>query len=366
MRRRWATTCHARIAVGRACGGLLLVALLVACAPAAAPASKPAPAPGVPAAPAATAPAAAAQPPATAAPPEAVVIHTPGESLAGFAISLAMDRGFFQEEGLDVSKQQMQTNTALAALLTGEVDYSETIGSVSRAVVAQQAPLRIITVAANGIGFSVMGGPQVREVADLKGKPVGTYAPRDTSVIGLEVALRHYNLDLQRDEITVVPLNTDPGLFAGLASGTVGAVVIAPPYNFKAEKDLGARHLFDVNQYLAAAWAGLSTSTRKLSENPQQVRRVLRANLRGVDYIFANRQDVVAWVASHFDVDPDVAGRAVDQMMRLLSRDGEASAESLDGLIELARQQAEVSASVSRDQVFDFGPLREVRREQGR
>jgi ABC-type nitrate/sulfonate/bicarbonate transport system substrate-binding protein len=337
---------------------LVAASLLAACAPAAAPPSPGASPPtraGTAAAPAAAAP--------SAGPPETVVIHTPGESLAGFAVSIAMDRGFFREAGLDVGKQQMQTNTALAAMLSGEVDYSETIGSVSRAIVAQQAPLRIITVAANGIGFSLMGGPQVREVADLRGKPVGTYAPRDTSVIGLEVALRRYNLDLQRDEITVVPLNNDLGLFAGLASGTVGAVVIAPPYSFKAEKDLGAKRLFDVSDYLAAAWTGLSTSTRKLMENPQQVRRMLRANLRAVDYIFANRPEVTAWVASHFDVDEDVAGRAVDQMMRLLGRDGEAPAAALDGLIDLAKQQAEVTDAVSREQVFDFTPLREVRRE---
>jgi ABC-type nitrate/sulfonate/bicarbonate transport system substrate-binding protein len=143
-------------------------------------------------------------------------------------------------------------------------------------------------------------------------------------------------------------------------------VVIAPPYNFKAEKDLGAKHLFDVNDYLAAAWTGLSTSTRKLTENPQQVRRLLRANLRAVDYIFANRPEVVAWVASHFDVDDDVAGRSVDQMMRLLGRDGEAPAAALDGLIDLAKQQAEVTAPVSPDQVYDFAPLREVRRDLGR
>jgi ABC-type nitrate/sulfonate/bicarbonate transport system substrate-binding protein len=374
--REWAAMARGEVRMRRGwCIGLIVAGVLGACAPAAAPAapaappaSKPAPAAtaggsapaAAPAAPTASAPAAAAGP------PESVVIHTPGESLAGFAVSLAMDRGFFKEAGLDVTKQQMQTNTALAAMMSGEVDYSETIGSVSRAILAQQAPLRIITVAANGIGFSLMGGPQVREVADLKGKPVGTYAPRDTSVTGLEVALRRYNLDLQRDEITVVPLNTDMGLFAGLASGAVGAVVIAPPYNFKAQKDLGATHLLDINEHLAAAWTGLSTSTRKLSENPQQVRRLLRANLRAVEYIFADRPEVARWVASHFDVDADVAERSTDQMMRLLSRDGEAPPEALDGLIELARQQAEVTAAVSREQVFDFAPLREVRAQPGR
>jgi hypothetical protein len=53
-------------------------------------------------------------------------------------------------------------------------------------------------------------------------------------------------------------------------------------------------------------------------------------------------------------------------MMRLLGRDGEAPAAALDGLIDLAKQQAEVTDAVSREQVFDFTPLREVRRELGR
>jgi ABC-type nitrate/sulfonate/bicarbonate transport system substrate-binding protein len=362
-----------RRATSAVLGALAVGALVAACAPAAAPSATPAQPPAAgsgaassgasakPAAPAPTAAPAQAAPVAAPSPPETVVIHTPGESLAGFSLSLAMDRGYLREEGLDASKQQMQTNTALAAMLAGEVDYSETIGSVSRAVVAQQAPLRIIHVAATGIGFSLMGGPQVRELSDLRGKAVGTYAPRDTSVIGLEVALRRFGLDLQRDDITIAPLNTDLGLFAGLATNNVAAVVIAPPYNFKAEKDLGARRFFDVSEYLQAAWTGLSTSTRKLSENPQQVRRMLRANLRAVDYIFANQAEVAGWIASHFDVEPDVAAKSLDQMLRLLSRDGTAPPEALEGLIELARQQAETTEAVSVEQVFDFRPLQEVR-----
>jgi ABC-type nitrate/sulfonate/bicarbonate transport system substrate-binding protein len=294
-----------------------------------------------------------------------VVLHVPNKTFAELVHVVAATYGLFSQEGLAVTIQQMPTNTGLAAMLAGEVDYSSTIGSVTRAIVAQQAPFRVVAVTAKGIGFTLLGGPQVQTLMDLRGKPVGFYAPRDTSVIGVMTVLRLYGLDLQRDAITVVPLGDDAALYAALAGGTIAAAVMTPPFNFKAEKELGARRLLDLSEYLASAWLGLSTTTRKLAEQPQQVRAMIRANLRAIDYIFAHRAEVTRLAASQYDVDEDVAERGMEQLLRLLSRDGSAPREALEGMVEIARQQSEVAEGVELNRVFDFGPLEEVQRELG-
>lgn len=290
-----------------------------------------------------------------------VVLHSPSQSFAQLVSVVGIEEGLFLREGLEVQLQHMATSTALAGMLSGEVDYSETIGSVARAILAQQAPLRIIAVTADGIAFTLLGGAGVSTLSDLRGRAIGIYAARDTSQIGLLAIFQRHGLDARRDDITFVALGNDTGLYAGLASGAVGAAVLTPPFDVKAEQELGARRLLTLSEEVASAWTGLSTSTRKLAEQPEQVRAMLRANLQAVDFVLHQPVAVARLAAARYGVEEAVAARALEGYTRLLSCDGKGSSSAREGLVEIARQQGEIStASISPAELFDFRALDQV------
>jgi ABC-type nitrate/sulfonate/bicarbonate transport system substrate-binding protein len=74
-----------------------------------------------------------------------VRIAYPGISIGAMVPALAIDKGFFQQEGLQVEFIVMPTSTGITALI-GEVDYSTTASSAIGAAV-RGLPVKILRAA---------------------------------------------------------------------------------------------------------------------------------------------------------------------------------------------------------------------------
>lgn len=55
------------------------------------------------------------------------------------------------------------------------------------------------------------------------------------------------------------------------------------------------------------AFSGLFTTLRKVKENPEQARRVLRASLKGLRYVWENKTGTVDVIESWFKLDKRIA-----------------------------------------------------------
>ncbi|HWH80131.1 MAG TPA: ABC transporter substrate-binding protein, partial [Candidatus Binatus sp.] len=64
-----------------------------------------------------------------------VTIATPSRGLFEFPVVVAMRKGFYKDEGIEVDKVQMQPALGVKALLSGDVDYLLAWGSALRAAV---------------------------------------------------------------------------------------------------------------------------------------------------------------------------------------------------------------------------------------
>jgi NitT/TauT family transport system substrate-binding protein len=175
---------------------LVAAVSLGACTPAAAP---PAPAPTVPPAAAAQPTAAAAPKPATSAPAAAAAgapapgpvatrpatnptdkIHivfggavTP-PNMVHLAPYVAKDMGFFDEVGLDVEIKSFEGGvSALRGGLSGGLDVVATSSDPLLAAIQQGAPVKAIGTYAPKLSVVLMGVPELKTAADLKGKKLG-------------------------------------------------------------------------------------------------------------------------------------------------------------------------------------------------
>ena len=63
------------------------------------------------------------------------MIGTPSRGLFEFPAVVAMRKGYYKDEGLDVDKVQMQPAIAVKALISGDIDYLLAWGSAVRAAV---------------------------------------------------------------------------------------------------------------------------------------------------------------------------------------------------------------------------------------
>lgn len=68
---------------------------------------------------------------------------------------VAKERGFYLKHGADVELIVMRPNIAMAALLGGDIDYAELIGSVIRSA-ARNLPVRAISTGIRAPFFSLI------------------------------------------------------------------------------------------------------------------------------------------------------------------------------------------------------------------
>jgi ABC-type nitrate/sulfonate/bicarbonate transport system substrate-binding protein len=93
-----------------------------------------------------------------------------------------------------------------------------------------------------------------------------------------------------------------------------------------------------------------------LKENPQMVRRTLRAVLKANRFIAENRQETIAVMLKWLPQTADVAARSYD--LELKAADGQMTDAEMESLIERLGENKRPL-----DEVRDFSPLRQAIKE---
>jgi hypothetical protein len=102
---------------------------------------------------------------------------------------------------------------------------------------------------------------------------------------------------------------------------------------------------------------GVTASSKRLAEKKAEVKKVLRAMVRGL------RDDTVAVMARWFALKPDVASKSYDLILPGFSQDGALTDATMQAIIDLRVQTLGLPRPASLDQVRDFAIVREVQRE---
>src|SRR5947209_10414196 len=87
-------------------------------------------------------------------------------------LHLAEKRGFFREDVLQGEVIRINPTVALAALVSGELDYWTVIGNSVGAAI-QGAPLRVLACYVPGSASALIVRPEFKTVQELRGKAIG-------------------------------------------------------------------------------------------------------------------------------------------------------------------------------------------------
>jgi ABC-type nitrate/sulfonate/bicarbonate transport system substrate-binding protein len=345
----------------RAVGALLLVLSLLGCAaPTAVPAE---PSGRAGPAQAADKPAAAQAALPTPAPValERVVFTTSDPGLAFAPLYVAVGKGFFREEGLEVDVQVARTDVSLAALANNQdVDYTAALGTVVRGAVSG-LPVRAVGIWYEKTAFYLMARPEIQTLADLKGKVVGVSSFNATTDVVLREVLRGAGVDPESD-VSIIQVGTGTSRLAAVSQGTVVASLFTPPDHIVAEQH-GLRRVPSPAEALPVAFTGVSVSEKKLQENRPQVERMLRATLRTLQFMHSQPREASDLIAAATDVDPELSYEAYQSVIGTLSVDGWAAPEALRRLLE--QSTAPGAAPPPDDAIYDPGPLKAAQQALG-
>jgi NitT/TauT family transport system substrate-binding protein len=273
---------------------------------------------------------------------------------------VAVDQGFFRDEGLDVKFIQMRTAALIPALANGHVDYTMSfLPPVDSAL--KGLPIQMLAVFVDRSLHYLVTKPNINAVTDLRGKTFALNTVDLNSSTGLvyQATLRHFGMDPAKDA-KWLPGADSPALFSMLQQGLVDATFVVPPWPQKA-RNAGLKVLFRAGDIYSAPLAGLSTYRRTLKERPDQARRMLRALVRATRFIIQpGNQQAVANIAQRWLKMPaDEAVQALGDVTFAYS-DGVPRNEKTFAEI-LATRAKILSSNVPISEVADFSMVKAIR-----
>ena len=283
-------------------------------------------------------------------------------NLSNLTVGVAQTRDFFKQEGIDAEIIRMNPNVATMALVSGDVGYTTLIGSVIGANL-KGAKLKMIACSQDRTPLALVGKPEFKSVKDLKGRTIGVGSYGSTPDIVARMVVKHFGIDPDT-EIKVLALGSDAARLAALKEGVVDVIVVAPPVDFEGQK-IGFNILSRAGDIFRFPYNGLGTSVRKINENPDEVKRVLRALIKANGYIRKNKEGTVQVLVDWAKTKPEFATAAYDSSVGVFSSDGTIPEDGLRIVIENFRKSVNITRQVSSNEVADTNLLREAQRELG-
>ena len=106
---------------------------------------------------------------------ERVRLALPSKSMGYLPLFVALQRGFFKDEGIDLEVPMMLPDIAHNALFQGDIEYHGVADSALR-LAAKGAPVKTIFFGATLPNYFLTANAQIKSVMELKGKYVD-YGP---------------------------------------------------------------------------------------------------------------------------------------------------------------------------------------------
>jgi NitT/TauT family transport system substrate-binding protein len=282
------------------------------------------------------------------------------------ALYTALNRGFFREEGIDLEIIFMPANLASTAVLNGDLDYNGAVtGTIGAAVHGQ--PMKVLIFTVSKPLLFLMGRKEIKEPQQLRGKKVAGSSPGGSATLLAIEALKKFGLEPGRD-VSVLPMaGSAASRFAVLESGVVDASLLSVPENIIAQEK-GYNELIFLGDVAEFPQNGFGTSEKRIRENPDEVYRMVRATLRGLMFVNdpKNREAVIDILMKQWKLsDRKIAAETLRHVSRVLTKDAVVKPESVQVLIDLARESAKITRPVTVAQVVDYSFVEKARKELG-
>jgi NitT/TauT family transport system substrate-binding protein len=110
-------------------------------------------------------------------------------SYSALPLVAAREWKLFQEQGLDIEIILMRSAAAVAALVSGDLDYQSGIGPASVSATLSGVDSRALWSSTNRITYWLMAKPEFKNVRELKRKKIGVSGLGGTSHVALTAAL---------------------------------------------------------------------------------------------------------------------------------------------------------------------------------
>lgn len=216
------------------------------------------------------------------------------------AIWLGGEAGLFQKNGIDAEILYLESALVRTALISGEIAMGGMSGTTMAAPRLQGADPIIVASFANALQYRLVVRPNIRTVADLKGKRVGVANFGLGAHRGAQIILAKLGLNPDTD-VTMLQIGGDSTRFSALLSGRIDATVFNPPLDRRAA-EAGMRIMANIEEMnFPFQGSALVTTSHFVRENYDLTLRTVKSIIEAIHVI---------------KTDPELTKRAIKKYMR--------------------------------------------------
>ncbi len=266
---------------------------------------------------------------------------------------IALLKGFYRDEGLDVEIILIRGAVGMQALLGGSVDYTSAAGSVIAAA-THGMPVRLVLVVNSKPQFDLVSQPDIKSVAQLKGKVVGISSRGGAVDILTQTILAQHGVTANKDA-TLMVIGSPEELVTALRTGRIAACLLTQPRQLILYRDGFTKLAYAGDYFGSYPTGGAGTTEEKIKNNPAEVLSFVRASLKGQQYFAQHRNESIDIIGKYLGIkDRSLATEAYDLQ---ISRFGGVSYFDdawMRGAIEFTKKSLSLTKDVAPGQVFDF------------
>lgn len=226
-----------------------------------------------------------------------------GLSPATAMLWVAHEGKLYEKNGLAPDVLFLRNNLGQSAMIAGEIEMCSYSASLMVPARLQGADLVMIVSFQQKLNYRLVVRPEIRTLADLKGKVLGVTRYGTVNDSTMRLLLTRLGLDPERDVRLIQVGDSAPVVATSLIAGkTFDGALLQPPY-YNKTVDAGFRVFANMEEMdIPFQQVGLNTTQRLIAKNPDLVRRVVKAVIEGVQLTRAN---------------PAVAKRAIARYMQI-------------------------------------------------
>jgi NitT/TauT family transport system substrate-binding protein len=234
---------------------------------------------------------------------------------SGFHIPsyVAMNQGYFKDEGLDARFVALSGKAQVTAGLAGSLDFVPIPSGGAQAALSG-ADIRYIVGESLKSQWVLLTRPDIKKPEDLKGKTLGYGRPGGAEYDEASTVLELFFKMRVGDDYKVISFQDEAARIAALINGDIqGAAISAPrvPQALKA----GLKVLLRTGDYIPRAGGAIWARKAYIDAHPDTVKKFIRAIARGVTTFRNDKKASVAALKAELGIKTDEeAGVIWDQL----------------------------------------------------
>ena len=225
---------------------------------------------------------------------------------------IAMDRGFYKEEGLNASFISLTGSALIKGALTGAIDFIPIPSGGAQAALSG-ADIRYVVGQSLASQWLIVTRPDINKPEDLKGKIIGygRVGAADYDE-GADVMRSAFKMEVGKD-YKVISFQGEPERIAALVNGDIQGALISVAHAPKAV-NAGMKILIRTADHVQRAGGAIWGRKVFIDQNPDVVAKLIRAQAKATMFYRTDKAGSIPILREHLGIDNDKdAGIVWDQ-----------------------------------------------------